>query len=188
MTENAAPGVSKPLAAQPAANGPAEVAEVDRELGKAKRKNALTDAKLRQWLGFGALGAMAIQLVVADVAFFVYGFMRDWTRERARARLDEILDRVRRREWRPPMRQLASREPDPLFKDFAERWFRGIEDDLSRGGKIDYLWQLNNHPDSLLRGTSTVRDNDRRGRSLQKGEARRESDAAAQAAERDLHQ
>jgi integrase len=67
------------------------------------------------------------------------------TRERARARLDEILDRVRRREWRPPVRQPASREPDPLFKDFAERWFRGIEDDLSRGGKIDYLWQLNNH-------------------------------------------
>jgi hypothetical protein len=47
-------------------------------LARAKADDAETDSGLRRWLGFGALGLMAAQLVIADTAFFLYGFENGW--------------------------------------------------------------------------------------------------------------
>lgn len=58
--------------------GDTDLTEVDEELAKAGAKDAWTDARLRQWLGFGAIGAMATQMLIADTAFFIYGFVNDW--------------------------------------------------------------------------------------------------------------
>lgn len=64
------------------AAGPTSVAEVDKELQKAlkraKAANAWTDVRLRRWLGFGALVLMALQMTVANTAFFIYGFSNHW--------------------------------------------------------------------------------------------------------------
>lgn len=66
---------------------------------------------------------------------------------RARARLDEILDQVKRGIWQPPtpMKPAPPRAAEPTFGEFAEQWFNGIAPDLSPRGREDYLWGLNNH-------------------------------------------
>lgn len=65
---------------------------------------------------------------------------------RARARLDEILDRVRRGEWQPPRQSKPCPAfEEPTFGEFAEGWFRQVAPGLSAAGRSDYLWQLNQH-------------------------------------------
>jgi hypothetical protein len=46
------------------ATGPTGAKEVEDEVARAKLRNATTDSRLRQYLGYGALLAMPIQLVV----------------------------------------------------------------------------------------------------------------------------
>ncbi len=58
--------------------GDTDLDAVDQELAKAGAKDAWTDARLRQWLGFGGIVAMAAQMLIADAAFFIYGFTNDW--------------------------------------------------------------------------------------------------------------
>lgn len=66
---------------------------------------------------------------------------------RARARLDEILDRVKRGEWQPPVKTkpVPPRAAEPTFGEFAEQWFGQIAPGLSERGREDYLWALNGH-------------------------------------------
>lgn len=49
--------------------------DVDKELERATKR---TDARLRRWLGYGALVAAGIQLVAANAGFFIYAFTNDW--------------------------------------------------------------------------------------------------------------
>ena len=66
---------------------------------------------------------------------------------RARARLDEILDQVKRGTWQPPtpIKPTPPRAAEPTFGEFAELWFKGIAPNLSARGREDYLWALNRH-------------------------------------------
>lgn len=66
---------------------------------------------------------------------------------RARARLDEILDQIKRGIWKPPTpaKPAPVRAAEPTFGEFAEQWFKGIAPSLSPRGREDYLWALNNH-------------------------------------------
>jgi integrase len=66
---------------------------------------------------------------------------------RARARLDEILDQIRRGIWQPPrpVKPAPPRAAEPTFGEFADRWFQGIAPTLSERGREDYLWALNKH-------------------------------------------
>jgi integrase len=67
---------------------------------------------------------------------------------RARARLDEILDQVRRGQWHPPI-QVKPKSPvvtEPTFGQFATQvWWPQIVPTLSVAGESDYAWQLNEH-------------------------------------------
>lgn len=51
---------------------------VEEELHRAARRNARTDSRLREFLGYGAVFAAGAQFVVADVAFYIYGAHADW--------------------------------------------------------------------------------------------------------------
>jgi len=66
---------------------------------------------------------------------------------RARARLDEIVDQVKRGTWQPPtpIKLTPRHAAEPTFGAFAEEWFNGKARDLSPRGRDDYLWALNNH-------------------------------------------
>ena len=66
---------------------------------------------------------------------------------RARARLDEILDQVKRGSWQPPrpVKVAPPRGVEPTFGEFAEQWFKGRAGSLTPRGREDYLWALNNH-------------------------------------------
>jgi hypothetical protein len=59
-------------------SGAVSAEEVERRLVGVKMDAAETDAALRKVLGYGALGLMAAQIVIADAAFFVYGFTNHW--------------------------------------------------------------------------------------------------------------
>jgi hypothetical protein len=56
----------------------AEARAAQARMARAKADDAETDAGLRRWLGYGALGIMATQLVIADAAFFWYGISNNW--------------------------------------------------------------------------------------------------------------
>jgi|ERR1019366_9511964 hypothetical protein len=58
--------------------GPTGAKEVRDEVERAKHRNAKTDSRLRQYLGYGALVAMPVQLVAADYAFYRYGHAYGW--------------------------------------------------------------------------------------------------------------
>lgn len=80
MTQEVAePGSSSDVIRQKA-SGEVSPDEVDARarLARAKADDAETDSGLRRWLGFGALGLMAVQLAVADTAFFLYGLKNGW--------------------------------------------------------------------------------------------------------------
>ena len=66
---------------------------------------------------------------------------------RARARLDEILDQIKRGLSQPPrpIKPVPRRAAEPAFGEFAEQWFRSIAPTLTPRGREDYLWALNNH-------------------------------------------
>ena len=66
---------------------------------------------------------------------------------RARARLDEILDQIKRGIWQPPRpsKPAPPRAAEPTFGEFAEKWFQGIAPNLRPRGREHYLWALNNH-------------------------------------------
>jgi hypothetical protein len=80
VTEEAAEPASLPSAAGEHASGAVSAEEVTHwvRLARARADDAETDSGLRKWLGFGALGLMAAQLVIADTAFFLYGFENAW--------------------------------------------------------------------------------------------------------------
>ncbi|HEX8743182.1 MAG TPA: hypothetical protein VF712_08600 [Thermoleophilaceae bacterium] len=59
-------------------SGPSTVEDVEKELGRARAAARWTDVGIRKWLGYGSLFVLAFQLVVADVAFFIYGYNNDW--------------------------------------------------------------------------------------------------------------
>lgn len=61
-------------------DGPAEPVEPDykAQLGKLKLEGHSDTLKLRRRLGVAAIVLMAVQLAVADVAFFFYGEANDW--------------------------------------------------------------------------------------------------------------
>lgn len=42
------------------------------------RRGRENDLKLRKLIGYGALGMMALQIVVADAVFVLYGFTNHW--------------------------------------------------------------------------------------------------------------
>jgi hypothetical protein len=58
--------------------GPTGVKQVEDEVARARRRNATTDSRLRQWLGYGALIVITIQLVAVDYLFFRYAIAWDW--------------------------------------------------------------------------------------------------------------
>lgn len=66
---------------------------------------------------------------------------------RARGRLDEILDQIRRGIWQPPTKTKPKppRAAEPTFGEFADAWFQQIAPTLSERGREDYLWALNQH-------------------------------------------
>jgi hypothetical protein len=62
----------------PGPTGPTGPAAVEDELERARKRNATTDSRLREVLGFGALFFAGAQLIVADVAFYKYGIHAHW--------------------------------------------------------------------------------------------------------------
>jgi integrase len=66
---------------------------------------------------------------------------------RARARLDEILDQVKRDTWVPPQAiKPKVRITEPTFGQFAsDVWWPDISSQLGVKGQIDYQWQLEKH-------------------------------------------
>jgi hypothetical protein len=62
----------------PGPTGPTGPAAVEDELERARKRNAKTDSRLREFLGFGALLFAGAQFVVADVAFYKYGIHYHW--------------------------------------------------------------------------------------------------------------
>jgi integrase len=66
---------------------------------------------------------------------------------RAHARLDEILDQIKRGIWQPPrpVKPAPPRAAEPTLGEFADQWFQGIAPTLSARGREDYLWALNKH-------------------------------------------
>jgi hypothetical protein len=69
---------SRRLTAPTGPTGPTGAKEVEDEVERAKRRNATTDSRLRQYLGYGALVAMPVQLAAADYAFYRYGHAYGW--------------------------------------------------------------------------------------------------------------
>lgn len=67
-----------PLLGPKPATGPSTVKDVENELGKAQAAARWTDVGIRKWLGYGSLIVLFLQLAVADVAFFIYGYFNKW--------------------------------------------------------------------------------------------------------------
>jgi len=67
-----------PLLGPKPATGPSTVKDVENELGKAQAAARWTDVGIRKWLGYGSLIVLFLQLAVADVAFFIYGYSNKW--------------------------------------------------------------------------------------------------------------
>jgi hypothetical protein len=59
-------------------SGEVTVEQAKTSLANAQLDAAKTDVRLRKFLGYGALVLMAIQIVVADAAFWIYGFTNNW--------------------------------------------------------------------------------------------------------------
>jgi hypothetical protein len=80
VIEEEAEPASLPSVARERASGavPAEEVTARVRVARSKARDAETDSGLRRWLGYGALGVMAGQLVIADGAFVVYGFKNGW--------------------------------------------------------------------------------------------------------------
>lgn len=57
---------------------PAPKDKLEEDLRKARRERMVIDVRLAKFIGYGALIAVAAQIVLADVAFFIYGFENDW--------------------------------------------------------------------------------------------------------------
>jgi len=52
--------------------------KLDQDRRKVGVDRAKADLKLSKVVGYGALGLMAAQVLIADTAFFLYGFNNDW--------------------------------------------------------------------------------------------------------------
>jgi hypothetical protein len=52
--------------------GPTGPAAVEDEIERARKRNATTDSRLREWLGYGAIAGAGLQLASANVAFYLY--------------------------------------------------------------------------------------------------------------------
>ncbi len=69
---------SRALVGRTGPTGPTGARQVEDEVARARHRNAKTDSRLRQWLGYGALIAMALQLAAADYVFYRYGHALGW--------------------------------------------------------------------------------------------------------------
>lgn len=58
--------------------GPTGPAAVEDELERARRRDAKTDSRLREWLGYGSLFFAGASIVVGDLAFYKYGIAHHW--------------------------------------------------------------------------------------------------------------
>jgi hypothetical protein len=52
--------------------------ELDHASKQADLERKLADLRLSKVVGYGALALMTAQVIVADTAFFLYGFGNDW--------------------------------------------------------------------------------------------------------------
>ena len=80
-----------------------------------------------------------------------------WTRKKAEDALRHTLSDVERGIWRPPDREPAPApvtSPDPLFHEFATRWYADNEPGWEEKTRLDYSWQLSRH---LLPAFATFR-------------------------------
>jgi integrase len=69
-----------------------------------------------------------------------------WTEARARLELANILADVRRGIWSAPQPEPGPAvDPDPLFHEFASRWFDASRDQWRPKTVLDYEWQLSHH-------------------------------------------
>jgi hypothetical protein len=58
--------------------GPTGPQAVEDELEHARRRNARTDSRLREALGYGAIAAAGSQLLSANVGFYLYAAHKHW--------------------------------------------------------------------------------------------------------------
>ena len=69
-----------------------------------------------------------------------------YTRREADTELQNILADVRRGIWRAPAPKPAPEiEQDPIFYEFASRWFEASKSEWSENTRLDYEWQLSHH-------------------------------------------
>ncbi len=71
-----------------------------------------------------------------------------WSRAKAEDRLRHVLADVERQIWRPPDREPAPAPvlpSDPLFHEFASRWYADNEPGCEENTRLDYSWQLSSH-------------------------------------------
>lgn len=52
--------------------------KLDEDRRRVRVERARSDLKLSKVVGYGALGLMSAQLIVADAAFYFYGFWNSW--------------------------------------------------------------------------------------------------------------
>jgi hypothetical protein len=57
---------------------PAPKDKLEEDRRKAATERLRVSVRLAELIGYGALIAVVVQVVLADVAFFVYGFENDW--------------------------------------------------------------------------------------------------------------
>lgn len=59
-------------------SGPTGAQAVQEELNRAQRRDVRTDSHLRAALGYGSVIAAALQLVSANIAFYIYAIHEHW--------------------------------------------------------------------------------------------------------------
>ncbi len=71
-----------------------------------------------------------------------------WTRAKAQTELENTLTDVRRGRWQPPEPEPEApvrENPDPIFHNFASRWFEANKREWRPKTRSDYEWQLSHH-------------------------------------------
>jgi hypothetical protein len=62
----------------PGPTGPTSAQAVQEALDGGRIRDARTDSRLREWLGYGAIWGAGLQLLSANVAFYIYAIHKDF--------------------------------------------------------------------------------------------------------------
>lgn len=62
----------------PGPTGPTGAQAVQEELDRGRLRDARTDSRLREWLGYGSIAGAGLVLVSANVAFYLYAIHKNF--------------------------------------------------------------------------------------------------------------